>query len=88
MIGADVPAEQRPQVGDAVDAAGVALLADDQDGEHRGERLGDDREVDATDPPLEHAKLRMNAKERRHSDDGDQRERQRLERDPEERQLR
>ena len=30
-VGADVPAEQRAQVGDAVDAAGVALPPDDQD---------------------------------------------------------
>ena len=34
-VGADVPAEQGLQVGDAVDAAGVALLADDQDREDR-----------------------------------------------------
>ena len=53
-VGADVPAEQRPQVGDAVDAAGVALPADDQDRHHRGERLRDDGEVDAADPALEH----------------------------------
>ena len=53
-VGADVPAEQRAQVGDAVDAAGVALLADDQDRQDRRQRLRDDREVDAADPALEH----------------------------------
>ena len=53
-VGADVPAEQRAQVGDAVDAAGVALLPDDQDREDSRQRLRDDREVDAADAPLEH----------------------------------
>ena len=53
-VGADVPTQQRTQIGDAVDAAGIALLADDQDGQHRGQRLGDDGEVDAADAALEH----------------------------------
>ena len=86
-VGADVPAEQRAQIGDAVDAAGVALPADDQDGQHGGERLGDDREVDAADAPLEHGGAEDEGRDRRHHNDRDQRERQRLERDPEERQL-
>ena len=54
MVGADVPAVQRLQVGDAVDAAGVALLPDDQDRQDRGDGLGDDGEIDAADAPLEH----------------------------------
>jgi hypothetical protein len=45
VVGPDVPALQRAQVGDAVDAAGVALLADDQDGQDGGDRLGDDGEI-------------------------------------------
>ena len=57
-VGADVPAEQGAQVGDAVDAAGVALLADDQDGQDRRHRLRDDGEVDAADAPLEHRRRR------------------------------
>jgi len=45
----------------AVDAARMALPADDQDGHHRRERLRDDGEIDATDPPLDMATLRMKA---------------------------
>jgi hypothetical protein len=44
-IRADVPALQRAQIGNAVDAAGVALLADDEDRQDRGDRLGDDGEI-------------------------------------------
>jgi hypothetical protein len=51
---ADVPAEHRAQVGDAVDAAGVALLADDQDRQDQRDRLRDDGEVHAAHAPLEH----------------------------------
>ena len=65
VVGADVPAVQRAQVGDAVDAAGVALLADDQDRQDRGDRLGDDREVDAADPALEHRGADDEGEERR-----------------------
>ena len=57
---------QRAQVGHAVDAAGVALLADDQDGEDRRDRLGDDREIDAADPALEHRHADDEGEERRH----------------------
>ena len=45
---------QRAQIGHAVDAAGVALLTDDQDGQDRGDGLGDDGEVGAADAALEH----------------------------------
>ena len=69
MVGADVPAVQRAQVGDAVDAAGVALLADDQDGEDRGDRLRDDREVDAADPALEHRGADDQGEDAGHQDD-------------------
>jgi len=84
----DVPAEQRAQVGDAVDAAGVALPADNQDGQHGRQRLGDDGEVDAAHSALEHRGAEDERGDRRHREHGEQRERQRLERDPEERQLR
>ena len=53
-VGANVPSQQGAQIGDAVDAAGIALPSDDQDGHHRRQRLGDDGEVDAADPALEH----------------------------------
>ena len=66
VVGADVPAQQRAQIGDAVDAAGIALLADDQDGQHGGERLGDDGEIDAADAPLEHRGAEDEGDERRH----------------------
>src|SRR5205085_9547103 len=56
VIGADVPAVQGAQVGNAVDAAGIALLADDQDGENGSDRLRDDGEIDAADPALEHCR--------------------------------
>ena len=72
MVGADVPAEQRAQVGDAVDAAGVTLAADDQDGQHRRQRLSDDGEVDAADPALEHRDAENKGRKRGHQDDGDQ----------------
>src|SRR6516225_7211386 len=73
-VGADIPTEQRAQVGDAVDAAGVALLADDQDGHHRGQGLRDDREIDATHPALEQRGAENEGDNRRHGDDGDERE--------------
>ena len=82
VVGADVPAEQRAQVGDAVDAAGIALLADDQDRHDGRQRLGDDGEIDAADAPLEHRDADDEGQQRRHRDDGDDRERQRLETAP------
>ena len=54
VIGADIPPLQRAQVGDAVDAAGVTLLSHDQDGQDGRNRLGDDGEINAADPALEH----------------------------------
>ncbi|MEY9169876.1 hypothetical protein ABIF15_001108 [Bradyrhizobium elkanii] len=86
MIGPDIPAMQRSQVGDPVDAAGVALLAHDQDGHDRGDRLRDDREIDAADPALEHRSADDEGEDRRHQDDRDQRYREAVERLPEERQ--
>ncbi len=86
-VGADVPAFQRAQIRDAVDAAGVALLADDQDGQDRGDRLRDDREVDAADAPLEHRGSDDEGEESRHQHDHQDRQRQAVERLPEERNL-
>ena len=71
VVGADVPALQRAQVGDAVDAAGIALLADDQDGQDRGDRLGDDREIDAADAALEHRGADDQGEQAGHQDDGE-----------------
>ncbi len=88
VVGADVPAQQRAQIGDAVNAAGVALLADDQDGQDRGDGLGDDGEVDAADPALEHRSTDEEGEERRNDQDRQNGERQAVERLPEERQLR
>ena len=75
-VGPDVPTQQRAQIGDTVDAAGIALLADDQDRHHQRQRLGNDGKVDAADAPLEHGRAENEGQNRRHSDDGDQRERQ------------
>ena len=86
VVGADVPAVERPQVGDAVDAAGVALLADDQDRQDGGDRLGDDGEIDAADAPLEHRDADDQRQQRRHQRHRDQREGQAVERLPEPRQ--
>ena len=71
MVGPDVPALQRAQVGHAVDAAGVALLAHDQDGQDRGDRLGDDREIGAADAALEHRRADDQGEEAGHQDDGE-----------------
>ena len=87
VVGADVPALQRAQIGDAVDAAGVTLLADDQDGQDRRDGLGDDGEIDAADPPLEHRRADQEGKERRNDQDRQDGECQAVERLPEERQL-
>ena len=45
VVGTDIPSVERAQIGHAVDAAGVALLAHDQDGQDRGDRLRDDGEI-------------------------------------------
>jgi hypothetical protein len=87
-VPADIPAQQRAQIGDAVDSAGVALLADDQDGHHQSNRLGDDGEIDPADPPLEERCPENERRDRRHRHDRDEREGERFERNPEERQLR
>lgn len=87
VVGADVTAVERAQVGDAVDAAGVALLADDQDGQDRRNRLGDDGEIDAADPALEHRRTDDEGEDGRHHQDGDDGEGQAVERLPEKRQL-
>ncbi len=78
---------QRAQVGDAVDAAGITLLADDQDGQDRSDGLGDDGEIDAADPAFEHRSTDQEGKERRNDQDGQNGECQAVERLPEERQL-
>src|ERR1700733_14119933 len=87
VVGPDVPALQRAQIGDAVNAAGVTLLADDQNGQDRGDGLGDDGEIDAADPALEHRSTNQEGKERRNDQDGQNGECQTVERLPEERQL-
>ena len=84
----DIPALQRAQVGDAVDAAGVTLLTDDQDGQDRGDRLGDNGEIRTADPPLEHRSADNEGEDRRNRDDCEDRESQAVERLPEERELR
>ena len=66
LVGADVPAEQRLQVGHAVDAAGVALLADDQHGQDQRHRLRDDGEVHAADAALEHREADDEGQQRGH----------------------
>ncbi len=63
---------ERPQVGDPVDAAGIALAADDQDRQDSRQGLGDNREIDAADPTLEHRHADHEGKRGRHHDDRDQ----------------
>ena len=87
MIGSDIPPVQRPQVGDPIDAAGIALLAHDQDGQDRSDGLGDDGEIDAADPAFEHRSTDQEGKERRNDQDGQNGECQTVERLPEQRQL-
>jgi hypothetical protein len=65
-VGADVPAQQGLQVGDAVDAAGVALLADDQHRQDQRDRLGDDGEVHAAHAALEHREADDEGQQRGH----------------------
>jgi hypothetical protein len=62
-------------VGDAVDAAGIALPPNDQYGENRGERLGDDREIDAADSSLEHCNAEDKGEHYRDDDYRDEGER-------------
>ena len=81
-VGADVPAQQGLQVGHAVDTAGVALLADDQHRQDQRHGLRDDGEVHAADTPLEHGVADDEGQQRGDGNDGDQRERQVLERLP------
>ena len=50
LIGADVPAHQGLQIGNAVYTPGVALLTNDQNGQDGCDGLGDDGEVDAPPP--------------------------------------
>ena len=54
---------------------------------HGSERLGNDRKIDAADAALEHCGAEDEGEQRRHRQDGKQREGQRLERHPEERQF-
>ena len=71
VIRPDVPALQGAQVGHAVDAAGIALLTDDQDGQDSGDGLGDDGEVGAADAALEHRGADDQGKNAGHQDDGE-----------------
>lgn len=76
VVGADVPAVQGAQVGDAADAAGVALLSDDQDGEDRRDRLRDDRKVHTADPALEHRGADDEGEDGGHQQDREHRKRE------------
>ena len=53
---------------------GVALLADDEDGQDGGEGLGNDGEVGAADPAGEHCHPDQQGQQGRHQDDGHHRE--------------
>src|SRR5258705_6952295 len=86
VVGTDVPALQRTQIGHAVDAAGVALLTHDQDGQDRRDGLRDDGEIGAADAALEHRSTDDQGKYARHQDDGGDGEGEAVERLPEERQ--
>ena len=74
---------KRPQIGDAVDAAGIALLADDQDRQDGGDGLRDDREIGAPDPPAEHRHADQQRQQNRDQRHRDKREGQAVERLPE-----
>ena len=86
VVGTDIPSLERAQVGHAVDAAGVALLTHDQDGQDRGDRLRDDGEIGAADAALEHRSTNDQGKDARHQDDGGDGEGEAVERLPEQRQ--
>ena len=86
MVGPDVPSLEGAQVGHAVDAAGIALLPHDQDGQDRGDGLGDDREVRAADAALEHRGADDQREQAGHQDDGENGEGETVERLPEQRQ--
>ena len=86
VVRPDVPSLQRAQVGHAVDAAGIALLPDDQDGQDRGDGLGDDREIGAADAALEHRRADDQGEQAGHQDDGENGEGETVERLPEQRQ--
>ena len=86
VVGPDVPPLEGAQVGHAVDAAGVALLSHDQDGQDRGDGLGDDREIGAADAALEHRGADDQGKDARHQDDGGDGKGEAVERLPEQRQ--
>ena len=83
MIRTDVPAVQRPQIGDAVDAAGIALLADDQDRQDGGDGLRDDREIGSANSPAEHRNADKQCQQHRDQRHRNKRERQTVERLPE-----
>ena len=86
VVRPDVPSLQGAQVGHAVDAAGVALLPDDQDGQDRGDGLGDDREIGAADAALEHRGADDQGEQAWDQDDGENGEGETVERLPEQRQ--
>src|SRR5690606_32237453 len=65
-VGPNVPTQHGLEVGDAIDATGEALLPDDQNGQNRGDGLGDDGEVHATDSALEHGGTDEVGEHRRH----------------------
>src|SRR5207302_7252032 len=70
VIRPDVPSLQGAQVGHAVDAAGIALLAHDQDGQDGCDRLGDNGEIGTADAAFEHRGTDDQGKDTGHQDDG------------------
>ena len=86
MVRADVPTVQGAQIGDAIDAAGIALLTDYQDRQNGGDGLGDDGEIGATDTAAEHRDADQQREKNRDERHRDQREGQAMERFPEPRQ--
>ena len=81
-VGARVPTQHGLQVGHAVDAAGVALLADDQHRHNQRNRLGDDGEVNTAHAPFEHGVADDEGQQGRHRNHGSDGKRQALERHP------
>src|SRR5207247_3788587 len=69
VVRPDVPSLQRTQVGHAVDADGVTLLPDNQNGQYGGDGLGDDREIGAADAALEHRRADYQGEQARDQDD-------------------
>src|SRR5580704_4129813 len=86
VVRPDIPPLQGSQIGHAVDAAGVALLPDDQDRQDSRDRLRDDGEVRAADAALEHGRTDDEGEYAGNQDDRGYCETQAVERLPERRQ--